>query len=272
MYLGIDVGGTKTLVAALSDQGKIVEQAKFPTPIEYDGFKLKLEAVLAGFKNKDFKAGGIGSAGMIDRKNGRLINWTNIPWKDIPLQADLEKLAGCPMVLENDAKMGGLSEAMLLKDQFSRVLYIAIGTGIGIALIVDCKIDSNFGDGGGRALMLEHQGKLTSWEEFASGRALVERFGKEAADITDEAVWQSYSRDLSQGLLQLIAMVEPDCIVIGGSVGRYFGRFSHFLKTGLEKHSLPLVTMPNAVLPAKRPEEAVIFGCYDLAKQVYGHA
>ncbi|HSX45758.1 MAG TPA: hypothetical protein VLG27_02005, partial [Candidatus Saccharimonadia bacterium] len=65
-------------------------------------------------------------------------------------------------------------------------------------------------------------------------------------------------------------MQQPDVIVIGGSVGAYFDRYDKTLKTELEKYDLPTVKLP-VLMGAQRPEEAVIFGCYDLARQVYGH-
>lgn len=269
MYLGIDVGGTKVLVAVLSDKGEIVEKDRFPTPEKYSDFLQHLEATIARFEHQDFKAGGMGTAGKIDRKNGRLVSWSNNSWYDLPLQEDLERTVKCPIALENDAKMGGLSEAMLLKNQFNKVLYIAIGTGIGVALIADQHIDASVGDGGGRALMLEHKGHLTSWEDFAGGKAFVERFGKKAQEVTDEKTWKDYSRSLSQGLLQLIAVTEPAVIVVGGSVGVYFDRFSGFLTEELNKYALPQIKMPE-LREAQRPEEAVVYGCYDLAKQLYG--
>ena len=71
MYLGVDVGGTKTLVAVLNGDGVIKQSLKFPTPKKYDDFLKGISETLAGFKTQDFKAGGIGVPGTIDRKHGR---------------------------------------------------------------------------------------------------------------------------------------------------------------------------------------------------------
>ena len=60
-------------------------------------------------------------------------------------------------------------------------------------------------------------------------------------------------------------------IVIGGSVGTYFDRYGKFLEAELKKFETPLVKAP-ALRGAARPEEAVIYGCYDYAKQLYGNA
>jgi predicted NBD/HSP70 family sugar kinase len=50
MYLGIDIGGTKTLIATLTNEGVITEELKFPTPKNYDEFLKELEANLDNIK------------------------------------------------------------------------------------------------------------------------------------------------------------------------------------------------------------------------------
>jgi predicted NBD/HSP70 family sugar kinase len=271
MYVGVDVGGTKTLVAALDDHGVIKESKKFPTPKSYEHFLLELKNVAAHLKHQDFKAGSIALPGMIDHKHGRGIAMGNLPWKNVNAVYDVEKIFNCPMALENDAKLAGLSEAMLLKDDFKRVLYITISTGIGYGLIIDGVIEQTTGDGGGRALQVEHKGKMMSWEDFAGGHAIVETYGKMAADINDKETWRKICRDLAKGMIQLIAIMEPEAIVIGGSVGTHFKKYGKILAEELKRYDLPMVKLP-ALRQAQRPEEAVVFGCYDYAKQVYPHA
>ena len=269
MYIAIDVGGTKTLLAVLSDEGVIVEELKFPTPKTYEEFLSDLKTNLENLKNTDFKAGGLAvPASSLDRAHGIGRSYGNLPWRDTPIQHDLEQMMSCPFVVENDAKLAGLSEAMLLKTEFSRVMYVTVSTGIGYGLVVDCVIDPNLGDGGGRTILLDHDGKLTPWEDFASGKAIVERYGKKAKDINDEETWKRISADLAKGLIELIAITEPEAIVIGGSVGNYFEKFGNLLKADLDAYAIPLLAMPK-LLKAQRPDEAVVFGCYDLAKQVY---
>jgi glucokinase len=271
MYVGVDVGGTKTLVAVLDDHGVIKEKKQFPTPKAYEHWLLELKNVAKHLEHQEFKAGGTGMPGFIDRQHGRVSRIGNLPWRNVNAVYDLEKVFGCPFVIENDAKMAALSEYMLIKDKYERVLYVTISTGIGYALVNRGVIDTSVGDGGGRAILLPHQGKLTPWEDFASGHAIVARYGKRAVDINDAATWKHVSRDLAQGLLELVAILEPEAIVVGGSVGVYFDRYKKLLAAELKKHELPLVEMPR-LRQAQRPEEAVIYGCYDLAKQVFAHA
>jgi len=272
MYVGIDIGGTKTLVATLDEHGVIIEQVKFPTPQKYDDFLHKLQTTIASFKSQDFEAGGLGMpVTLFDRDKERAINFSNLPWRNVAMQDDAEKICRCPFVVENDAKLAALSEAMLLKDSYHKILYVTVSTGIGVALVNHGHIDTNVGDGGGRTMLIDYKGELRPWESFASGRAIVEQFGKKAMDITDEASWGVIAHNLSKGIIELIALTEPEIIVIGGSVGTYFERYGDLLRAELKKYDLPLVPIPP-IMGAQRPEEAVVYGCYDLIQQIYAHA
>jgi glucokinase len=269
MYLGIDIGGTKTLVATLNNDGVIRERFQFPTPKNYRDFKESLADSVANMSTKKFDACGVGVPGRIDRKHGVAIALGNLPWEDCPIKADLKEILHCPVIVDNDANLGGLSEAMLLKDRYDRVLYITVGTGIGTGIIVDQVIDPAFADSEGGKMLLEHAGKMMEWEDFAGGRAIFERFGKKLKDITDPAVWKIIAHNLAVGVIDLLAVVQPQVIVVGGGAGAYFERLATPLEKALEAYAAPLVPIPP-IREASRPEDAVIYGCYDLAKSVYG--
>ena len=272
MFVGVDIGGTKTLVAALNEQGVIKEKLKFPTSKDYPAFLTDVRKAVAQLKTQDFAAGAVGIPGPgLDREKGISINLSNLPWRNIPIVKNLEEICNCPIAVENDAKLAGLSEAMLLKEQYKKVLYITVSTGIGFALIANGIIDTSVGDGGGRTILLEHEGKMTPWEDFAGGRAIVARYGKRAEDITDETTWKAICEDLAKGIIHLIAILQPDAIAFGGGVGTYFPRYGDILKTAIENYRIPLIKMP-VLMEAQRPEEAVIYGCYDLANQIFPHA
>ena len=269
MYAGIDIGGTKTLVASLDDNGVIQQKVKFATPKWYEAFLDQLREVIGGLDAKDFHAAGVAVPGRIDRKHGIGRVFGNLPWKDVPITHDVEKILHCPVILEHDPSLAALSEAMLVK-HISKVLYITVSTGIGAGIVVDGVIDETFAGSEAGQMIIEHRDKLVTWESFASGSAIVRRYGKMAKDIDDEKTWKAIARDISGGLIQLIALTEPDIIIIGGSVGRYYPRYRKYLSAELKKYETPLVPIPP-IKAAERPDDAVLFGCYDLAKQVYGH-
>jgi predicted NBD/HSP70 family sugar kinase len=269
MYAAVDIGGTKTLVAVFKADGTILEEQKFPTPEKYDSFISELAKVAVNLSTNDFKAVGAAAPGSINRERDIALSFGNLPWKNVPVGADLEKIFHAPVALENDAKLAGLAEAYAVHDKYKRVLYITISTGIGIALIVDGVIDTKIGDGGGRAIILEYRGTMTPWEEFASGKAIVKRFGKKASEIDDPEIWKELARDFAVGFIDLIAVLSPEVIVVGGGVGTHFLKYKDFLMSELKKYEAPLLPIPP-VLGAKHAEEAVIYGCYHLVRKKYG--
>lgn len=265
MYVAVDIGGTKTLVATIDDDGVIVEKQRFPTPKDYQSLLHGLEKALAGFQTTVFTGGGVGLPGHIDYKKGISLNSPHVAWGHVPLQADCEKIFGCPFVIDNDANMAALSEAMLHKE-YETVLYITVSTGIGTGFVRRQTIDPALLNSEGGHMVLPYDGKLVRWENFASGSAIVEEYGKKAEDITDEGTWQRIAHHLALGFFNHIALLQPDLIVVGGSIGTHFEHYGHYLMDDLKHYEEPLVTIPP-IIKAQRPEEAVLFGCYDAARQ-----
>ena len=270
MYLGIDVGGTKTLVATLDDHGVILQRQKFPTDKNYAAWKQELAKVVDNLSTDSLIACGVAAPGRIDRKRGIGLGMGNLPWHDAPIQKDVQNLVHCPVVIDNDANLAGLSEAMLVK-KYRRVLYVTIGTGIGTGIIIDQMIDPDFADTEGGKILLEHDGKLKEWESFASGRAIKQTFGKEAREIESKTAWATIAHNLALGLIDLIAVVQPEVIIVGGGVAPYYDHLKDPLTKILKSYETPLIPIPP-LQKAQRPEDAVIYGCYDLAKATYGSA
>lgn len=270
MYLGVDVGGTKTLIALFTEKGELKESRKFETPRVYEDFLTHLAADVANLSTSDFKTACVAiPATIIDRTEGVGVAFGNLPWRNVTIQSDCEKLFNCPVLIENDAKLGGLSEAKLVIKEFKKCLYVTISTGIGIALIVDGVIDQNFGDSGGRTMMLEHNGDVLPWEQFASGKALTQKYGKLASELDDKTAWKELARNYAVGIIDLVALTTPDVIIIGGGVGAHFPKFEEPLKAILKSYETPLLPIPP-IRRAKHPEEAVIYGCYELIKDSHG--
>lgn len=267
MYAAIDIGGTKTLVAVFDDAKNIVEQHKFPTNHDYELFKIDLAKTVAELSTSDFLRAVVAIPGKVDRKHGYGLAFGNLPWENIHIQKDVEHMVHCPVLVENDANLAGLGEAIEIEDYKKlRVLYITVSTGIGGGYVSNGKIDPKFEDAEIGHMKLEHKDRLIDWEDFASGSAIYAKYGKKASEIEDPQAWYVISRNLAVGILNVIATMTPDIIVIGGGVGSHFDKFEGRLKESLKLYENPMLTIPP-IIKAKRPEEAVIFGCYEFAKQ-----
>ncbi len=209
--------------------------------------------------------------GRLDRDKGLALGYGTLKWSEAPIEADVERLANCPIVIENDAKLAGLSEASLIKKEFKNVLYVTIGTGISSALITDGKINAALADSEGGQILVDYHGRMMQWEDISSGQAIVRRFGKKANEIDDATTWKLIAHDLSLGLIDLIAVIQPEVIVMGGGVNTNFEKYLPYLQKELKKYETPLVPLPP-IRKAARPDEAVLYGCYELTKEKYAHA
>jgi predicted NBD/HSP70 family sugar kinase len=265
MYLGIDIGGTKTLLARFTKDGVLQETLKFPTPKDFADFKKELANNVARITTKPWTMAAVAGPGKIDHDKGEVIAFGNLKWTHTPLVATIKAIADCDVLIENDAKLAGLSEARLLKPVPHKALYLTVSTGIGGALIINGSLDRDLDDAEVGWMLHEREGKIVTWESFASGSAIVRRFGKLASEINDKHVWKLISHDIAFGLIDICAVLQPDIVIIGGGVGSHFEKFKTPLREALKEYESTLVPAPK-VAAAKNPEQAVIYGCYQLMK------
>lgn len=135
--IGIDLGGSHTAAAAITPDGKIIQQAERdlaslePAHV-VDEISLIVHQVLGLAGEKDCKGVGIGAPGNIDEKSG-VVNFSpNFHWYDVPLKALLEKRIKHPIYILNDARCATLGEYLHGSGKgIAEFALITLGTGIG---------------------------------------------------------------------------------------------------------------------------------------------
>lgn len=262
MLVTVDTGGTKTLIASFNHQGEVVNSFKFATPPDQAEYIQQLrQSLVDNFDPEDVEILVIALPGII--KDGIALWCKNLGWKDFDVVAALGPVFGpdTPVLVENDANLAGLSEARLLDPVPVSSLYVTVSTGIGSGMVTNGQIDPGLQRSEvGRALV-EYDGQVSEWESFASGQAIRNVYDKYARDIHDPSDWQDIADRISRGFLAIIPAIQPDVIIIGGSIGTYFDRYSDFLVQILVDKLPPHIPCPRFV-QAVNPEEAVIYGAY----------
>lgn len=268
MYIAVDLGGTKTLIVLFDEDRNIINQIKFETPKDPDQFVSELAKARTELTSEtDFHYGVAGTRGNVDRRKGLLLmDDVILPWVNFPLREVCEETFGCKFSIENDSKLAGLSEAHEAGSEFNRVLYVTVSTGIGTALIVDGTLDLNSINSEAGKMVYEKDGHIVSWESFASGKAIFEKYGMRASDISDADSWQAISHNLALGLVNVATIFQPEVIIVGGGVGSHFHKFEQPLSALFGQMKSNQVRMP-VFRQAQHAEEAVIYGGYLLAKQ-----
>lgn len=260
MLVTVDTGGTKTLIWVFDESGKAVWKKRFLTPKNQDEYVKVLEGELIELRQiyPTLEAVTVALPGFI--KDDILVWAGNLPWKNLNLPKELSSgLLDVPVFVENDANLGGLGETRLLDELPAISLYTTISTGIGTGITIDGSISKLHSESG--HLLLEFDGVVQEWEDFASGAAIYKAYGKYAKDITDARTWYNIAQRISRGFLVLIPVLQPDTIIIGGSMGTHLPKYLENL-TNLLRERLPERFVVPTIVQAKHPEEAVIYGCY----------
>ncbi len=265
MIVTIDTGGTKTLVSSFNKNGTIGTSIKFPTPANPKEYVALLkETVRTHYSHAEVEVVVLALPGIV--KDGVAVWCNNLGWANFNAGKELsDLLPGTPLLVENDANLAGLAETRALNPIPVSSLYITVSTGIGSGFITNGSIDPGLQlSEAGRALV-EYDGRVQSWENFASGKTIAKVYKKFARDITSKRTWRQIADRISRGFLAIIPIAQPDVIIIGGSIGSYFERYGDMLKAILKEHLPSHIPCPK-IVKAQHPEQAVIYGCYYYGK------
>ena len=173
----------------------------------------------------------IGIAGSLNQEKTGLIAAPNLgSWEGKDIKKTLKTDA--KIYIENDTALVGLGEATAGAGRnYQVVAYITVSTGVGGARIVNKRIDINrYGFEPGHQIVdldntvcgpdcenIEHHG-LGHLDNLISGKALEQKTGKPAVEITDQEVWNKHADHLATGLYNTILHWSPDVVVLGGSM------------------------------------------------------
>lgn len=220
--------------------------------------ELALEACeQSGRQREEIQAVGVGIPGLVDNKTGVVIQTSNMPFRDTPFRARFQDKWDVPVYLGNDANCAAIGEYWAgAAKGCSPAVVITLGTGIGGGMVVDGKLFTGFANSGmevghmvvypgGHPCGCGNQG---CWEQYGSATALIRMTREEMERCPDSALWQLCGGDLSQvqgrtpfqgaaqgdpaskrvleryweglslGLINLVNVLQPQVICLGGGI------------------------------------------------------
>lgn len=269
MYIAVDIGGTKTLLALFSERGHLKKRLKMKSWQEpekwLNEFNRNLSRILP-FRRKAIKAVTFSYPGIIrDGHPGRAHNLPD--WDGAKMEQEIkrifeEKNIYCSISYENDADLGALYECY---DFSGKTLYLTFGTGIGGGLVKDSKLmrESIAFEPGHIKYFFD--GETKDWEKIASSKAI--RAANNDLDVTkikDKNALDDVARRMAIGIAPLIREQSPSQIVLSGPISSVFSGFHAPLVKFLEDS---LKTTVPPIYSAKKPQESVIYGAYLYGKQ-----
>src|SRR5687767_12232872 len=195
--VGVDLGGTKIMVGALSEDGKqhlgmrsIATHAEQGSDVVIDRIIGAIEGVIldtiaeTDASRKDFVGIGMGAPGPLDRERGIVVVAPNLGWRDLPLRDLVSGRLDLPVTLDNDANCATVGEWWQGAARGGRtVVGFTIGTGIGGGIIIDGSLFHGASDVAGEVghTTIELNGRYCKCgnygclEAYASGPAIATR-------------------------------------------------------------------------------------------------
>ncbi|HJR45935.1 MAG TPA: ROK family protein [Actinomycetota bacterium] len=192
--VGIDVGGTSTKGALVSEEGEVLERLEMPTEIKAATKSVIAVAerlvTLAEGSGQGVAAVGIGAAGFIDHAEGCVTFSPNLVYDDPQLRTALQSRLQLPVTVDNDANAAAWGErAFGAAHGSDHVAMLTLGTGIGSGFIVEGRLLRGFTGAGAEFghVVVDPTGPPCPCglrgclEQLASGAA-IGRMGREAAE------------------------------------------------------------------------------------------
>lgn len=257
--IGIDVGGTSIRASVVDADGVVVDSARAPTPGAAAALEDALHRLVDELAGRNRVAAvGLAVAGFLNEDRTVVRFAPHLAWVQTPVADRLGARIGLPVVLEHDANAAGWAEYRFGAAAGSRsTVTVALGTGIGAALLLDGKI---YRGAHGVAPELGHLqlvpdgrpcacGKRGCWERYCSGTALVDTAvemlavdpgrsvlaadndidpgsltGRRIAGAAHDgdpvalAAFSDFARWLGLGLAIVADVYDPELVVIGGGV------------------------------------------------------
>lgn len=283
--IGIDLGGTNIAVGLVDRFNRLIDKISSPTKSERGVDAIVSDIVLLcntiAEKNnlsiKDIASVGIGCPGTIDAESGVVVYSNNIRMDNVPLRDMLEEKLNIKVNIENDANAAAFGEYITnFKDVKSFVL-MTLGTGVGSGLVIDGKLYRGFNGAGFECgHMVIHPGgekctcgSLGCLEAYASASALQKR-GKDSCENIFalahkgsgkyQKVLDDYITDLSLGIGNVINIIQPQVLAIGGGVSNAGDELLAPLKEKVKDMDFNKHLSKTEIVTAKLKNDAGIIG------------
>lgn len=231
-YGGIEAGGTKWVCAIADQPGRLDKVETFPTTLPAETVSL---ATRFFTENGPVDAIGVGAFGPVDIRRdsptwGTITTTPKPGWADTDVVAALRSGLGVPIALDTDVNAAALGEwrwgAAAGLDTFC---YITVGTGIGGGAVANGRIlhgllHPEFGH-----MRIPHDRAKDPFdgicpyhgdclEGLASGEAIRQRWGRPGEELSGPAIWEIEGEYLALALVNVVCMLSPQRIIIGGGV------------------------------------------------------
>jgi glucokinase len=182
---------------------------------------------------------GVGVPSVVDVEKGIVYDVQNIPsWKEVPVKEILERRFGRPVYVNNDANCFAVGEKYFGKGiRFRHLVGLIVGTGLGAGIILNGRLYSGPNCGAGEFGMILYKDSIL--EHYSSGQYFTRSFGIRGEDVHSRAgrgdrealdIFERFGAHMGDALMIIMLAVDPEAIILGGSVSRDFPFFERAMR------------------------------------------
>ncbi|HJD23137.1 MAG TPA: ROK family protein [Firmicutes bacterium] len=259
--VGVDVGGTKTLLIIQQPDGEILAEEWTDSPKTPEGLGDFIESAIAkaGLEKQEVKALAMGIPGLVNAETEVVQDAPGLGWKSLCLKEKLFGRFPFPCGVRNDITMALIAERSIGKARgASDVVFLAIGTGLGCAILSNGRIvEGSTGSAGEIGYWMSVQdaaeervnqeGHFGPLEEKVSGSALQ----KLSADKTPRELLLQYDRlageekqavdafirALAVTIANIISLLNPQKVILGGGVSESLDRLLPLIREKVAQYN-----------------------------------
>ena len=284
IFIGVDLGGTKIMTGAIDSKGKVLcEPVKVPTLGHEPADKIikritdSVEIILQ-IVNTDInyiQGIGIGSTGPLDFKTGKILDCPQLPtMNNFPLRQIIADYFSVPVFLNNDANCLIYAETVFGEAARKKnVLGYTLGTGIGCAIILNNKILNGATGSAGEIWISPYKENII--EDYISGNGVMKIYnsisGNEKSsleiyqlakegDVNALKTWEEFGKHLAVPIAWGINFIDPEIVVLGGSITKAHDFFMPHLKEKLQNLICPVPANETSIVLAGLGDYAGFIG------------
>jgi glucokinase len=233
--IGVDLGGTKILAGVIDEDGQVHETRERPTVTTSQAALLdELADLVRELPQAGIAAVGFGIPSRIDQRDGIALSAVNIPLRDTPFRAEMERRLELPISMENDASSAAYAEFVHGAGRGTHnLVMLTLGTGVGGGVVAGGKLFRVWTELGHMVIVEDGepcQGACSGrghLEAYCSGRA-ADRLARTvlgadagARDLVSQRhpALEQVGHHLGVAIGSLVNIFGPERVVIGGGFG-----------------------------------------------------
>lgn len=278
--LAVDIGGTKFSIALFEGRRMALRESRATDRAGGPEWMLaQIAEIVRGWRREYLlERCGIGFGGPVDFPAQRVALSTHVAgWQDFPLADWMRRQLGLPAMMDNDANVGALGEAVFGAGAgCDPLFYMTLSTGIGGGVVVGGEIyrgaDSYAGEIGHLTVRPDGPrclcGAFGCLERMCGGIWMEPDHGRPAQELLRSPDFvRRYVTDLALGLKACIMLLNPARIVIGGGISKAGDALFVPLRAELRRQITDWSRARLDVVPAALGDDSVLYGALALAER-----